>query len=452
MLKQLKRMMSQPSSTINREIELLKIKIRAITKQLSKVLPTSQLKRLLGTSAVLLGIAFSNPVEAQTFKAPVANPFGLEASPNAYFIAPTIADLDGDGDLDILIGGYEEYNYGVLKYYENTGTTTEPAFAAPVDNPFGIEPIPTYLNSPVLADLDGDGDYDILNGSAYYDTDSTNYRGVFYYENIGTATEPSFAVPENKPFNLDSENDFIFPELADIDGDGDLDYLVALYENEATFPAFQENISEGSEIQFGEIENDPFSIIFSDSYIIDLSVVDIDNDGDLDLFMSNAYSETNDELGAIYYQENIGTNTEPLFSKEVEANPFGIQTPNYLPLADFADMDGDGDMDMLVGGYDYINEVPTFQYFENITSPLSNKNISSTLSIEVFPNPANDVIQINAEMDIATIEIYNTLGQLVIIENGNNNHLSVNDLSTGMYTIKIISDRGDFGISKFQKL
>ena len=70
----------------------------------------------------------SNPqfAEAQT------NPFGLLS--NDLLAFPAFANLDGDGDIDLMVGGY----YGTLKYFENTGSVSNPQFAEALSNPFGL--------------------------------------------------------------------------------------------------------------------------------------------------------------------------------------------------------------------------------------------------------------------------------------------------------------------------
>ena len=85
----------------------------------------------------------------------VNNPFGLD---NVGFYAnPSFADLDRDGDLDAFIGD----NLGNTKYFENTGSLVSPAFSALSNNPFGLADVGIKA-APSFADLDGDGDLDIF--------------------------------------------------------------------------------------------------------------------------------------------------------------------------------------------------------------------------------------------------------------------------------------------------
>ncbi|NES73769.1 MAG: hypothetical protein F6K24_55595 [Okeania sp. SIO2D1] len=84
------------------------------------------------------------------------NPFdGIDVGFNA---APTLADIDGDGDLDAVVGD----SNGNLNYLENTGTSTSPSYVqrTGTNNPFNGF-VGSY-STPTFADLDGDGDLDAM--------------------------------------------------------------------------------------------------------------------------------------------------------------------------------------------------------------------------------------------------------------------------------------------------
>lgn len=151
-----------------------------------------------------------------TFAAPVSNPFGL-TSTNYIYVFPALGDLDNDGDVDLMLGDYN----GRLTYHENTGSSSAPAFAAGVSEPFGLDST-EYVSLPVFADLDNDGDLDLLVGE---------YYGMQYFENTGTASAPAFAAPVADPFNVATASlEYCVPAFADLDGDGDLDLMVGSYE------------------------------------------------------------------------------------------------------------------------------------------------------------------------------------------------------------------------------
>ena len=70
---------------------------------------------------------------------------------------PAFADLDGDGDLDLVLGD----GYGIRAFINDGGTFTPLAGA---DDPFcGIDV--GYFATPALADIDGDGDLDLVVGN-----------------------------------------------------------------------------------------------------------------------------------------------------------------------------------------------------------------------------------------------------------------------------------------------
>ncbi|MBI1183412.1 T9SS type A sorting domain-containing protein [bacterium] len=173
---------------------------------------------------------------APDFASSVANPFGLKAA--TIMGAPNLVDIDGDGDFDLLAGEY----YGNFEFFENIGTSSGPQFARPQKNALGLSKC-RDLVFPTIADLDGDGDYDVLAGEFY-----GNFQ---YFENTGSKTNPQFAAQVKNPFGLDSLYGYNQPNLADIDNDGDFDVLACDYygvmyffENTgtATAPAFKKAV------------------------------------------------------------------------------------------------------------------------------------------------------------------------------------------------------------------
>ena len=163
---------------------------------------------------------------APTFTFEASNPFGL--TDVGTFAAPTLADIDADGDLDAFVGNYN----GNTLFYRNTGTTAAPTFTLEATNPFGLTDV-GFLAVPTFADIDGDGDLDAFVGNTDGDT--------LFYRNSGTATAPAFTLEATNPFGLTNVGSSAAPTFADIDGDGDLDAFVGnsdgntgFFENTAT--------------------------------------------------------------------------------------------------------------------------------------------------------------------------------------------------------------------------
>ena len=89
-----------------------------------------------------------------------ANPFdGLDV---AYYARPALADFDRDGDLDLVCGT----ETGRFRFFQNVGSATSPSFARGFGggNPLDGEDVGDRA-APAAADLDGDGDADLVTGS-----------------------------------------------------------------------------------------------------------------------------------------------------------------------------------------------------------------------------------------------------------------------------------------------
>ena len=275
-----------------------------------------------------------------------ANPFnGIDVG---ILSAPTFTDIDGDGLLDLVVGE----TFGTLRYYENTGTASSPTYTARTGtaNPFsGIDV--EFNSAPTFADIDGDGLLDLVVG---------NFSGTLnYYENTGTTSSPTYAVRTGtaNPFNGINLGNSSAPTFADIDGDGDQDLIIGehvgtlrYYENTGTASAPTYTVRTGTANPFNGID-----VGFTSTP----TFADIDGDGDQDLVVG----ESN---GTLRYYENTGTASAPVYTARTgTANPWDGIDVGSRSTPTFADVDGDGDQDLIVG-----ENLGTLLYYEN-TSVLS---------------------------------------------------------------------------------
>ncbi len=136
--------------------------------------------------------------------------WNLASLSNNGFIRPAFADLDNDGDLDLLIGVT-----GALLAYRNDGDANTPVW---VDNSasWGIATL-SGLYSPAIGDMDGDGDLDLMIGNSIY---------VIGFENTGTPVAPTWVENTDWRTTQSAGATDAAPTLGDLDGDSDLDLLI----------------------------------------------------------------------------------------------------------------------------------------------------------------------------------------------------------------------------------
>lgn len=408
------------------KIKSLTQKVKQLFAELKGQVSYAHLLKVPGAALVCLGMTFAQQAQGQiTFADPAINPFNLNITQDDTAVLKLV-DIDGDGDFDIMAAEYDN-----TSFYENTGTATNPVFAPKVISPFGLTSSNGYTLVSDFSDLDNDGDLDMIS--------MQDDQSLFYFQNIGTATAPEFATPVANPFGLvPPNNDYSLPVFVDLDGDGDIDLFTANY---GSFNYF-ENTGTPEAPQFATRVSNPFGLTAEEDTYSFPAFVDLDNDGDMDIFAGEYYN-------GIRYYENTGTAQAPSFAAAI-ADPFGIAPTQeeVIVFPTFADLDSDGDEDLLTAEY-YDNT--TVVYYENVTVISSVTEVPADLTLSVFPNPTTDRLTVQSNYDLENVEVFNILGQSVLREKGNVNSISLENLPDGMYEVRMELEQGGFAIEKVFK-
>ena len=339
-------------------------RVKRLQRQLLSLRPEFRFSKVFAASVMALSLVFGK-VQAQSFDTIQVNPFGLVAP--GYWSSPAFADIDDDGDLDLMVG--RQGSYGELLVFLNNDRNC-PQVDAPVTNPYGFT---TQLNDfafVTVGHLDDDGDMDLIAGD--------NSNDLHYYENTGSATNPQFSSPQINPFGISMAPYafLIVPNLADLDGDADLDLLVG---DQAGEFIYFENTGSATAPSFGPYSINPFGLnsLGLNKYNSSPALTDLDKDGDLDL-LSGMYDYGQGEGHLVYY-ENTGTATSPAFASPV-LNPFGIVSTGYFGIPGAGDLDLDGDVDIIVG----FGDEDQLGYYENsAVSPTPPTSASATVTTTV---------------------------------------------------------------------
>ncbi|HID43470.1 MAG TPA: VCBS repeat-containing protein, partial [Archaeoglobaceae archaeon] len=253
-------------------------------------------------------------------------------------------DMDSDGDIDVVVGDHD----GKVYIFENNGST--------INNwtSYNKYTGASYIYSIDIADLDGDGDKDIITGDSNYRVNVLNNPGSLDV----SAWQLSYNTIYNYPYSI---------ATYDMDNDGDQDIVVGdsyryiyMFENPG-------NINLNTWTRYSRYE-------YSMSRVYSIQTADLDQDGYQDL-VSSDYSYRKVHL--FYNNRNLSISTW---------NSSTVYTSGYVYTVAVGDLDNDTDKDLIAGdtyGYLYLLENPLQELEWNSTAM---SNISDIYS-GVIPSP-----------------------------------------------------------------
>ena len=185
---------------------------------------------------------------------------------------------------------------------------------------FAAQSIISTTDSPqnvCAADIDGDGDIDVLSTSSNLSSPSGDDDHIAWYENGGSWNKTVI------------DSDVIRPQCihaADIDGDGDMDVLFASRSNADSKIAWWDNTDGNGTFGAQQVISTNVDKAYS------VYTADIDGDGDLDV-LSASKNDTK-----IAWYENGNSWNETILSETGNFGGYGVHA---------VDLDGDGDMDVI---------------------------------------------------------------------------------------------------------
>ena len=312
-------------------------------------------------------------------------------------------DLDGDGKEDLVMAGHYE-----LVFFRNTSTGTDPEYSVDKDNDYGINDITIkfVFSAPIFYDMDQDGQPELILVS----TNGTDiYKQIQYYERTGETFEEN---AQDNPFKNIDVPPFSTLAIGDIDGDGFPDVVTG---NKTEGIRLYWNTEENGVREFREAspENNPVSNVMIPGGIATPVLVDMDNDGDLDLVSGS-------RTGRLYYYENTIENGNISFV-ESRDNKIGLIDVGSYSAPVLTDIDNDGKKEIVIAEQDavvrwYVNtgtlEEPKFEA-TSLTRPTT-FTITDTGGIDTLDLRTDRTDQvINLEMESAS-DIYGIRGNMMI--------------------------------------
>ena len=300
---------------------------------------------------------------------PARNPILFPAFPVTFW-----EDVDGDGQKDLLASPNVNMNDGTVFdfrasgwFYKNTGTTQKPNFQLIQKDFLQSEMLDLGERAaPALADLDGDGDMDLLVGYGGTGVGKDYRAGLWQFDNKGTTQHPAFSLVTTDYLGFQSLNlSNLVPAFADLDGNGSMD-LIVISTGDKSIRVMFNTAAKGAAVSYelAKATRWPTPDLMQVGELP--TVTDVDGDGKPDLLIGK-------NNGTIHYYQNTGSATAPVF--QLKNQTFGglpVDPSVYLNIPRslvVTDLNGDQKKELISA--DGAGKIRVYQFPQSPDQPLT---------------------------------------------------------------------------------
>lgn len=350
--------------------------------------------------------------------------------------APAFVDYNNDGLVDIVVSNtyYLNKNNEIktgLALLKNIGTIQKPKYDIITRDWFGFSALNIYNMNPSFADLDNDGDLDMVCGA--------QDGALHFFRNTAPANaEMNLQYVSNYFNNIDVGN-FSAPFVYDINNDGKKEILVGEQ-------SFNINLISNT----GTVSNPSYALTTDSLYKINLRKYNPYYFGRAKMLIEKINPDEPEKIvlsngnGILYFFDSPGINVHqnigsPTDSLDLHSGYYSFAYGGF-PHS-IADIDGDTDKDMVVG----LPQGGLYLY-KNTAINVGIDAKSANKPFKVYPNPAKDFIQIKAEEDyqLSVVKLSDVKGAILYKENSHSTYVQIDigTLAEGIYILSVQTSNG----------
>jgi hypothetical protein len=269
-----------------------------------------------------------------------------EVYPADYLAIPSVCDWDGDGDSDLLAGGFVT---GWIFFFENAGTLPDGTPDLRARGPLQVDGAPLdtgWAAAPAAVDLDHDGDLDLVCGAKPMTSDggdkSDRSANLLFFENVGDHANPELESRSFPATGPPPTGTTLMAPVCDWNGDALPDLLLVTRSSMQVFAIANDGTRSAPKFN---MQSRAIPATWANQQLPAGTFVDWNQDGQPDL-INRFYVHVNSGEGLPYsypHRINIAAGKKPIR----HPNPHGDEN-SYVTLYDF---DNDGDHDCIYGAH-----------------------------------------------------------------------------------------------------